>query len=288
MNTKNIFSFICVVSFFGLVVFLSSCSELKSDLPGATTASKVHPDGWATPGASFHGIQIRTNNWDMTGCRSCHGNSYAGGTAGVSCNACHQGFNGPEGCAVCHGTAGVNAAPPRDLTSNTLKTARGVGAHQIHFLGSTIAANTICSECHVVPGDVYKDPSHLDGNPGAEVQFLNPLTRLATSGVTPSPAYNSATMTCSGTYCHGTFKNGNLTFAPIWNDASGAQMACGTCHGDVTQSTLALKALPGGTHPVNTACSTCHGGVVDASLKIINPSKHVDGKLNLSGNDISF
>lgn len=270
-------------------MLLASCSELKSDLPEATTASlKVHPDGWAIPSASFHGTNIRDNSWDMRGCRTCHGSAYTGGTSGVACITCHQGFSGPEGCAVCHGTSNVNSAPPRDLSRNTSKTARGVGAHQIHFLGSTIAGNTLCSECHVVPGDVYKDAAHLDGNSIAEVQFLNPLTRLATSGVTPSPVYNSTTLACSGTYCHGTFKNGNQAFAPVWNDPSGAQMTCGTCHGDVTKPTLAERALPGGTHTSSTSCVTCHGGVVDASLKIINPAKHVDGRLNLFGNDISF
>lgn len=71
-------------------------------------------------------------------------------------------------------------------------------------------------------------------------------------------------------------------------DASRAQMACGACDGDVIKPTDAEKALPGGTHTSNTSCVICHAGVIYASLKIINPSKHVEGKLNLSGNDISF
>ena len=77
----------------------------------------------------------------------------------------------------------------------------------------------------------------------------------------------------------------------MWNDPSAAE--CGTCHGDPTKATLSEKALPktsaeGGTHPNVLTCSGCHGGVVDSNLKIISPSKHMDGKLNLFGSDIAF
>jgi len=295
MNTRTLFSAFFLASLLGLTTFLSSCSDLKTDLPQASTSAlSVHPDGWVTTAsADFHGNTIRSNKWDMRQCRACHGTQYTGGTSDVSCYKCHNGYGGPQNCAVCHGTPGTNAAPPRDLSKNTAKTARGVGAHQIHYLGSSLAGNTICTECHRWPADVYNDTNHIDGDGVAEVVFLNPLANLATPGVTPSPTYNSSTMTCASTYCHGVFKNGNPSFAPVWNDASGAQMACGTCHGDVTKPTTAEKALPkiaaqGGTHPNNLACASCHDGVVDATLKIINPAKHVDGRINLLGNDISF
>jgi hypothetical protein len=32
----------------------------------------------------------------------------------------------------------------------------------------------------------------------------------------------------------------------------------------------------------------CHGGVVNQNYEIINPEKHIDGLLNLYGNDINY
>jgi predicted CxxxxCH...CXXCH cytochrome family protein len=101
-------------------------------------------------------------------------------------------------------------------------------------------------------------------------------------------------MTCSNTYCHGYLNSGNLDNTVGWTGPDAA--ACGTCHGDPSRPTLHEKALPriiaeGGAHipvPVGTYCSNCHGGTVDSTLNIINPSKHIDGKLNLFGNDVNF
>jgi hypothetical protein len=46
----------------------------------------------------------------------------------------------------------------------------------------------------------------------------------------------------------------------------------------------------GGYHPASgtLACSTCHDGVVDDELEFINPSKHIDGKVNIFGNDYEY
>jgi predicted CxxxxCH...CXXCH cytochrome family protein len=109
----------------------------------------------------------------------------------------------------------------------------------------------------------------------------------------PAPIHNAGTLTCGSVYCHGYFKNGNTTFAPVWNDTTSTQAACGTCHGDVTRPTLAERALPkttaqGGTHPNATNCSSCHGDVVNASLQIINKDKHVNGRLNVFGVEQDF
>ena len=63
------------------------------------------------------------------------------------------------------------------------------------------------------------------------------------------------TLSCANTYCHGNIKNGNSEFAPVWNDVTNTQAACGTCHGQV----------------------------VDANLRIIDKSKHINGRLEISG-----
>ncbi|MDI6779769.1 MAG: CxxxxCH/CxxCH domain-containing protein [Bacteroidota bacterium] len=45
---------------------------------------------------------------------------------------------------------------------------------------------------------------------------------------TPSPSYSNSLLTCSNTYCHGYFKNGNTTNSPAWAGGSDAAK-CGTC-----------------------------------------------------------
>lgn len=277
-----------------LVIGLSGCSELNSDLPVPSTGKlQVHPDGWTTPAsANFHGNDIRNQGWDMKSCQTCHGSRFDGGISQTSCNTCHNKPAGPENCATCHGT--VNAAPPRDLSGNTARTARAVGAHQIHLLVGAISTNTPCTECHSVPSSVSSS-GHIDPigvNTPADVRF----TGSYLPHPTPAPTFDPQTLKCSNTYCHGNFRNGN-SFSPVWNDVSGTQAACGTCHGDVTKPTLAERAMPkttaqGGTHPavdlVSSPCVRCHEAVVDASMKIINTNKHINGKISIGTGEFEF
>jgi len=279
----------------GLLIALAAagCSDLKDTLPGPTQTLGVHPDGWLTKTSSdFHGNAIRGQGWDMRSCKTCHGGSYDGGTASVSCRTCHTEILGPEHCNVCHGSS--NAAPPRDLSGNTDESSRGVGEHQTHLLGTIRAAAVGCSTCHLLPSGGIYDTTHIGLNPGrAEVTLVGGLASRSTSGVTPAPVYLESSGSCSNTYCHGAFKNGNGTNPVFWNGGAALSGACGSCHGDVSKSTIAEKALPktaaqGGTHPNDLACSTCHGGVVNASLGFVNASKHMDGWLNLNGQDRDF
>ena len=269
-------------------------------------ASFPHPAGWNSGGATFHGNFISTNAWDMRPCKTCHGEQYDGGRTEVSCRTCHTGGSGPENCTTCHGSA--NPAPPRDLSGNTSRSAKGVGAHQAHLVGPLKITGTPlpCTACHDVNGAVY-DPGHIDATPGAEVPMSISLARIVTNEpgtedydatlplTTPNPSYTRSSATCGNTYCHGTFKNGNPGYAPVWNDTTGTQAACGTCHGDITRPTLAEKALPRtdllsppGTHPNVLACYGCHGDVVDQNLRIIDPSKHINGRLNVYGVERDF
>ena len=265
-------------------VVATGCSDLKNTLPAPSQSVGVHPDGWASPASSaFHGITIKDAGWSMATCKTCHGTDYKGGNTGISCYTCHTGVSGPENCSTCHGSS-VSPAPPQDLSGNTSNTARGVGAHQVHLLGTTRSKAITCADCHAIPGSV-STPGHIDGDNRAEVVMSNYLATLVTGGgsVVPTPSYNASTFTCSNTYCHGKFVNGNPANAPAWNDPLAG--ACGTCHGSTAGSTNQQKALPGGTHPNNLACSTCHGGVINSSGTIINAAKHIDGKLNYNGND---
>jgi predicted CxxxxCH...CXXCH cytochrome family protein len=281
----------------------TGCAELRDDLPPAGGTIVVHKSGWIDPTSSyFHGNAIRDSGWDMSLCKKCHGQRYDGGTTGISCLTCHTNPTGPEYCTTCHGGAN-NAAPPRDLYHNTDGSSRGVGAHQRHLMGGSISGGMPCSSCHIVPAGLYV-VGHVDSQLPAEVPLNSPIGRTVTNEpsttdydptlplIVPDPLYDAGTISCGNSYCHGSFKNGNF-FAPIWNDATGTQMACGTCHGDVTKPTLAERARPknaaeGGTHPSSTSCSNCHGDVVNSSLSIIDKTKHINGKLNVSGQERDF
>jgi predicted CxxxxCH...CXXCH cytochrome family protein len=259
----------------------------------------VHVDGVTDPSSeNFHGKYIRNDQWDMRPCKSCHGENYGGGLVSPSCKDCHTLRNGPENCSTCHGSQGNNA-PPQDLEGNTSINERGVGAHQVHYKGNSEGRTLQCIECHLLPGAVYV-PGHIDSELPAEV-FMNDSRANTTTNddslqfifsidpnqprYIPNPVYNPTDLTCSNTYCHGYFKNGNIDNKPVWTNP--ATSACGTCHGNGT-SPLPKIESQGGSHPDEDDCSDCHSGVVDENLNIINPSKHIDGLLNLFGNDIKY
>jgi predicted CxxxxCH...CXXCH cytochrome family protein len=295
---KYIFTYLSVII---LTIYFTGCSELETniEMPKVLT---VHGEGVLDSSSPyFHGKLISNSGWDMIQCKQCHGNDYAGGVVNESCLTCHNQPAGPENCSTCHGSE-TSPAPPRDLDGNTGITDRGVGAHQVHLSGSGSGKILSCAECHTVPGSVYV-PGHVDSEGPAEVIMNNYLANVRTNEPStfeydpglplfiPDPAYNYSNQSCANTYCHGYFKNGNLGNAPSWTDPASAE--CGTCHGDPSKATAEERALPkilleGGTHPYDLNCSYCHGGVVDANLNIINPSKHIDGLLNLYGNDINF
>lgn len=289
---------IAISSLFGV-----GCAELQTESPSVNSSDlKVHAAGWKNPGSeAFHGVAIEQANWSMQNCKSCHGGRFDGGKVEVSCLTCHTKPGGPEHCSTCHG--GLGASPPRSIAGESSPAIRGVGAHAIHLSGSSISDAISCGECHSVPGSV-SDAGHLDMTRPADVLLASTLANTTTNEshtvdydlqlplVEPNSAYDAEHLTCGSTYCHGDFKNGNA-FSPVWNDPSGVQMACGTCHGDTSRPAGAGRALPrtseaGGTHPNSTSCSACHSGVIDANGVIVNKSKHINGKLNVFGQERDF
>jgi len=253
--------------------------------------SYPHFSSWITAVGSptYHGRFVGANQWQMTGCKVCHGNDYAGGNTGSSCSgsSCHVN-RAPEACNTCHGnfTGAVSDtlswAPPRASNGDTQQSSPGVGAHQPHLLPGGVGAAVRCTECHTLFPNVY-DARHL--NPSSLVVFDGPLSMHATA-VTPNPQWNAGALKCSNTYCHGnfTFRRAASPFqfgyvdsvmvgsnaAPVWN--AGGQAQCGSCHG-----------LPPTGHlpEALNACATCHTAIVDANGNIIDPSKHINGKINV-------
>ncbi|MCK9409564.1 MAG: CxxxxCH/CxxCH domain-containing protein [Bacteroidetes bacterium] len=253
-------------SFDGKGVTKKSCYQCHTVMHDKTFGDQASPN--------FHANFIKSSNYNLVQCQSCHGPQYNGnGVAVKSCVTCHNQQSGPENCSTCHGGA-TNAAPPKDLSGNTLATFRGVGAHQTHLNGESISKGFSCNECHVVPATLSA-VGHIDASVNAEVVFNG-----GSKFFKADAGYNASTISCANTYCHGNFTGGN-NLTMTWNNTLSSAAACGTCHGDATKSTLKEKAFPKSGHnrfgTISSDCSTCHVKVVDAALNIINPSLHVNG-----------
>jgi len=244
-----------------------------------------------TSSTNFHGIYISASNWNLSQCAQCHGSSYAGGIASPSCNTCHTNPGGPEACNTCHGSLSnlSQIYPPRDTKGNTATSFAGVGAHVKHLTGITIGKNVPCTECHIIPKN-FSDAGHITQSGNATLTF----GAVTNSGTSPA-SYSFSTYKCSNTYCHGNFAFNRSNsqykdvgyaagstqivgnnYQPIWNKVDGSQAACGTCHG-----------LPptGHVYADLTGCWLCHDGVVDASGKIIDNTKHMNGKVDVFGKE---
>ncbi len=268
------------IALFGAVVLFTACSsELKdpSDLPGEPVLFGAHGKDYGVfTSANFHGSDIRTRlGWDISTCRTCHGPDYAGGLTGQSCSesGCHVAADGgPEACYLCHGDSQTKKIYPQWYNS-----------HKVHLEGGAGADVTIpCSNCHDMPAN-FSDPVHIDKTtPGkAEVVLNNVFASIKTKGTTGTPAYDAASGTCANTYCHGNFTNGN-NVAVAWKGAD--QAKCGSCHGNTTTG----SPLPKSPHPPVENCVLCHSDVVESSggsIVIKDASKHINGKLNVSGQE---
>lgn len=290
MNLRNA---VVRLLFVLVLLVLSSCSELRDPVPtnSATTISNVHPDGWAdtlnVSDDDFHGrFFIQASNWNLGNCQDCHGQNYAGGISNSSCLPCHS--DTPEDCNVCHGTGSSNplGPPAPDLADNTATSARGVGQHTLHLEGGDFSAGFDCAVCHVVPSSLNA-AGHLGTDARAELAFTG--LALADSA---APAYNSGSLSCANSYCHGNWSmhsaqarpeflgfyaasamEGNAV-APGWTDAATGE--CGSCHD------LPPRGHFGHMQLQISACASCHGIVVDGSGNIIDKTKHVNGKVNVN------
>ena len=87
----------------------------------------VHLAGVIDPSSeNFHGKYIRNDQWDMSGCQSCHAEDYSGGFVSPTCLDCHTYVGGPENCTTCHGSPASNA-PPEVINGNTSSSERQEG-----------------------------------------------------------------------------------------------------------------------------------------------------------------
>lgn len=79
----------------GVMLGVASCTDQMDPL-GVT----AHPEGWSNPGSPvFHGRMVLESAKNADSCASCHGETYDGGTSGVTCYAsgCHAVYPHPDG-----------------------------------------------------------------------------------------------------------------------------------------------------------------------------------------------
>lgn len=265
-----------------------------------------HRAGWdEKQSGEFHGLYLKKNSWNLRHCQTCHGNQYNGmEITDKSCMTanCHvdktQNPKSPEACNTCHGEfierefIVTSWAPPQSVDGILDSTNRGVGAHQKHLSTGNIGKSVKCSECHNVPSQVFAS-GHLDTNLPAEVVMNDTLAQLITGNGTlvPDPKYDSQNLTCTNTYCHGNWKLRKATstnqfaytdsimvganYSPVWVVGTSAAQ-CGSCHG-----------LPPSGHITATisTCGNCHTGVVNNTGVIIDKTKHINGKINVFGQE---
>lgn len=209
-----------------------------------------------------HGLPPALPHPQNPDCSQCHGMVVLADKTFVSpelhVNGTVDMSSGPL-CASCHGST-ADGAPPKDLSGSSSTASRGVGAHQIHLTDSPTHGKLACTECHLVPA-AKESVGHLDGDGRADVTF-GALAK--TSGM--APTYDAAAASCSNTYCH-------RSTVSTWQAPRTSAAACGTCH--------ALP--PPAPHPARQDCSACHGDVIAADRSFVAPSRHVDGKIDLSG-----
>lgn len=295
---KNIFLLVSIGVFFVTII---GCSELQTDITPPVKVT-IHESGILNPGSpNFHGKLVKNFTWDLKQCQSCHAVNYTGGTAGKTClgSGCHTSPKGPEECNTCHGdfTDPNRVSPPRDLSGSASTSSRGVGAHLIHLKDNVLGKKVECAECHKIPVN-FSDMGHVDTDLPAEIIFADSLAGYKTPA-DKKPSYSASTISCSNTYCHGNFtfyrdsaatarryaytsdKMVGANRTVKWNKVDGSEIACGTCHGKTANPND--PSPEGHLSSSLTACVFCHAGVVDNTGKIIDKTKHINGKVNALG-----
>jgi predicted CxxxxCH...CXXCH cytochrome family protein len=198
-------------------------------------ASYPHNTTWVNPASpNYHGNYLKNNQWNLSGCQSCHGAQFDGGTSGVSCYTCHASYP--------HASAWSNPASPNShgnfLKANQWNASSCQSCHGTLYDGG--ASGVSCYTCHAsYPHSVKFGTA---GHPSYLMANGFPLTQC---------------QTCHGSsYAGGTVVNVSCTTSGCHVDLNGAPKspeACNTCHGVFSApasdflSAAPPKSVAGGT-----------------------------------------
>jgi predicted CxxxxCH...CXXCH cytochrome family protein len=153
-----------------------------------------------------------------------------------------------------------------------------------HLYNTKWSAEVSCEECHI-DFNGFDDPLHIGPNPDgiAEITF-GTLAKDTNGGLVPDPQWNRSNATCSDSYCHGKFVQGNQSAAAIWTQSS--SVVCGSCHGDPNTLNPTPRLSNGQFVPphfsfmTQTSCYVCHGTVINSSGVFVDKTKHVNGQVD--------
>ncbi len=214
-------------------------------------------------------------------CNRCHGAALdgVGAVAGATaCTFCHRIAlpTNVKNCQSCHSNPPNGTAYP-NIAAAHLPSAQAVQSH------STLNLTDICGECHYGLGSVTLDHFSSAKNWGRGTNSFQPghvvfgaftFTNITGHG----PSFNATNQQCTNTYCHGKTLVGGANKAPIWNSTTYLTAAgCGTCHGFPPVN----AAHTGFTSA--TPCNGCHAHVNATNNGFTDPTKHVNGAIDVSG-----
>jgi len=229
-------------------------------------------DGTQAACGTCHGVPPPAPHVQNTACGGCHA-GYTATTVNLTTHVDGQVQASGMTCSSCHGDPGrvlvtgadaqTRSAPPLDTQGRSGTSLRGVGAHLAHLnrTAGAVGAPTACGECHAVPSSM----THSNGR--VEVAFG---TRARTGGA--APTYDSTSLTCSATYCHGQGLKGGSKPVPAWNQA--LSLGCATCHAAPPNDNC---HPPSFNHEGGNSCSSCHRHVNAAGTAVTNARLHVNG-----------
>ena len=221
---------------------LGGCSKERSD----PTGQDGHPDTWTdTESASFHGTKVSAEGNAL--CLECH-TVVAPPDASedqieLSCageDGCHARAEGPEflDCETCH-----DALPE---------------SHAAHA-DDDLHDCFLCHESTVSGGGALVDSVHMNGS--------KDFALSAVLGGT----LDEETLTCSGTYCHGTANT-----SPEWGTSP--VLGCEDCH--ATADLSALHAEHFGE--IDGNCASCHAATAASASTILSGSvTHVNFEVEI-------
>jgi predicted CxxxxCH...CXXCH cytochrome family protein len=247
----------------------SSSASLASSSKGMDSSGTTSGSGGSS-GVSSGGVSSSGNNSSGGGSSSSNGQSgsYWSYSAPTPSSTSYQvGYDGGMivalDCTACHGSvADNNPAPPRDVFQQVGRDLRTVGAHREHLTPNNLYRTVRCDECHVVP-TVWDAPGHIDPSP-AELTW----GPIASARSTVS-SWDGANCT---TYCHGAKLRGGTLTTPAWTVTTPLQVYCGSCHG-----------FPPSGHPASAATQGCTGCHPFNGFEPLDPQRHVDGILDVTG-----
>lgn len=224
--------------------------------------------GTTTSGLTGGATSTSAGSGGKAGMIGTGGISGAGGPVGGAATGGLGGGAMSPSCTGCHGDpASNNPAPPSDTLGNSDSTAVGVGAHAKHLGASSWHRQSKCTDCHLVPTST----AHANGK--VELVWGPPG-----NAKNAQPAYDATSLTCTGTYCHGTTLPGSASVKtrPVWNQVNETWNECGTaCHETPPAASTG--------HPNALNCEDCHSKVI-ASFKATSASTMwKDATLHING-----